>query len=155
LVEIERKFLVKSEDYKSNAFKVQLFSQAYLSRNPEKSIRVRIVEKEGFLTIKGLSSDSGLSRFEWEKKISLNEAVELTKLCGDEQIIKNRYFIKHDKVIIEVDEFLNENKGLVIAEVELKTINQKITLPKWIGKEVTGDNKYYNLSLISNPFTTW
>ncbi|MDA9356645.1 CYTH domain-containing protein [Flavobacteriaceae bacterium] len=155
MVEIERKFLVKSEDYKSNAFKVQLFSQAYLSRNPEKSIRVRIVEKEGFLTIKGLSSDSGLSRFEWEKKISLNEAVELTKLCGDEQIIKNRYFIKHDKVIIEVDEFLNENKGLVIAEVELKTINQKITLPKWIGKEVTGDNKYYNLSLISNPFTTW
>lgn len=155
MVEIERKFLVKSEDYKSNAFKVQLFSQAYLSRNPEKSIRVRIVEKEGFITIKGLSSDSGLSRFEWEKKISLNEAVELTKLCGDEQIIKNRYFIKHDKVIIEVDEFLNENKGLVIAEVELKTINQKITLPKWIGKEVTGDNKYYNLSLISNPFTSW
>ena len=100
-------------------------------------------------------SDSGLSRFEWEKKISLNEAVELMKLCGDEQILKNRYFIKHDKVIFEVDEFLNDNKGLVIAEVELKTINQKIILPKWIGEEVTGNNKYYNLSLISNPFTSW
>ncbi len=147
MIEIERKFLVKSDEYRSDAFKVQLLSQAYLNNNPEKSVRVRIVDNEGFITIKGPSYDGGLSRFEWEKKISIEEAVELMKLCGDQLILKKRYFVKHNKIILEVDEFLNNNKGLVVAEVELKTASQKIVLPDWIAEEVTGVNKYYNLSL--------
>jgi adenylate cyclase len=155
LIEIERKFLVKSDEYRSDAFKVQLLSQAYLNNNPEKSVRVRIVDNEGFITIKGPSNDGGLSRFEWEKKISIDEAVELMKLCGDQLILKKRYFVKHNKIILEVDEFLNNNKGLVVAEVELKTTSQKIVLPDWIAEEVTGINKYYNLSLITNPFSSW
>ena len=155
MIEIERKFLVKSDEYRSDAFKVQLLSQAYLNNNPEKSVRVRIVDNEGFITIKGPSYDGGLSRFEWEKKISIEEAVELMKLCGDQLILKKRYFVKHNKIILEVDEFLNNNKGLVVAEVELKTTYQKIVLPDWIAEEVTGINKYYNLSLITNPFSSW
>jgi CYTH domain-containing protein len=155
LIEIERKFLVKSDEYRYDAFKVQLLSQAYLNNNPEKSVRVRIVDNEGFITIKGPSHDGGLSRFEWEKKISIDEAVELMKLCGDQLILKKRYFVKHNKIILEVDEFLNNNKGLVVAEVELKTTSQKIVLPDWIAEEVTGINKYYNLSLITNPFSSW
>ena len=155
MIEIERKFLVKSDEYRSDAFKVQLLSQAYLNNNPEKSVRVRIVDNEGFITIKGPSYDGGLSRFEWEKKILIDEAVELMKLCGDQLILKKRYFVKHNKIILEVDEFLNNNKGLVVAEVELKTTSQKIVLPDWIAEEVTGINKYYNLSLIINPFSSW
>ena len=148
MIEIERKFLVKSDKYRSDAFKVQLLSQAYLNNNPDKSVRIRIVDNEGFITIKGPSNDGGLSRFEWEKKIPIDEAVELMKLCGDQLILKKRYFVKHNKIILEVDEFLNNNKGLVVAEVELKTTSQKIVLPDWIAEEVTGVNKYYNLSLI-------
>ncbi len=155
MIEIERKFLVKSDKYRSDAFKVQLLSQAYLNNNPDKSVRIRVVDNEGFITIKGPSNDGGLSRFEWEKKIPIDEAVELMKLCGDQLILKKRYFVKHNKIILEVDEFLNNNKGLVVAEVELKTTSQKIVLPDWIAEEVTGVNKYYNLSLISHPFSSW
>lgn len=155
MIEIERKFLVKSDKYRSDAFKVQLLSQAYLNNNPDKSVRIRIVDNEGFITIKGPSNDGGLSRFEWEKKIPIDEAVELMKLCGNQLILKKRYFVKHNKIILEVDEFLNNNKGLVVAEVELKTTSQKIVLPDWIAEEVTGVNKYYNLSLISHPFSSW
>ena len=151
MIEIERKFLVKSDEYRSDAFKVQLLSQAYLNNNPEKSVRVRIVDNEGFITIKGPSYDGGLSRFEWEKKILIDEAVNLMKLCGDQLILKKRYFVKHNKIILEVDEFLNNNKGLVVAEVELKTTSQKIVLPDWIAEEVTGINKYYNCLLYTSP----
>ena len=155
MIEIERKFLVKSDKYRSDAFKVQLLSQAYLNNNPDKSVRIRVVDNEGFITIKGPSNDGGLSRFEWEKKIPIDEAVELMELCGNQLILKKRYFVKHNKIILEVDEFLNNNKGLVVAEVELKTTSQKIVLPDWIAEEVTGVNKYYNLSLISHPFSSW
>tara|TARA_B100001142_G_scaffold232099_1_gene230333 strand:+ start:1167 stop:1634 length:468 start_codon:yes stop_codon:yes gene_type:complete len=155
LIEIERKFLVKSDKYKSEAFKVQLLSQAYLNNSPEKSVRIRIVDNEGFLTIKGPSYDGGLSRFEWEKNIPISEAKELMKLCVDQLILKKRYFVKYNNIILEVDEFLNNNNGLVLAEVELKTTSQKIVLPDWIAEEVTGVNKYYNLSLSTNPFSSW
>ena len=90
-----------------------------------------------------------------KKKIPIKEALGLMNLCEGEVILKNRYFVKYNEVIIEVDEFLNNNLGLVVAEVELKTIEQKLVLPTWIGKEITGDNKYYNLNLISNPFKSW
>ena len=91
MIEIERKFLVKSDKYRSDAFKVKLLSQAYLNNNPEKSVRIRIIDNKGFITIKGPSCDGGMSRFEWEKKISIEEAVELMKLCGDKIIFKKRY----------------------------------------------------------------
>ena len=155
MIEIERKFLVNTEEYKALAFKVKLFTQAYFNKNPAKSVRIRIVENEGFITIKGISKNSGRSRFEWEKKIPIGEALKLMNLCEGEVILKNRYFVKYNELIIEVDEFLNNNLGLVVAEVELKTIEQKLVLPTWIGKEITGDNKYYNLNLISNPFNSW
>ena len=155
MIEIERKFLVKSDEYKSAAIKVQLLSQAYLNNSPEKSVRIRIVDNEGFLTIKGPSYDGGLSRFEWEKNIPISEAKELMKLCVDQLILKKRYFVKYNNIILEVDEFLNNNNGLVLAEVELKTTSQKIVLPDWIAEEVTGVNKYYNLSLSTNPFSSW
>ena len=155
MIEIERKFLVKSDEYKSEAFKVQLLSKAYLNNSPEKSVRIRIVDNEGFLTIKGPSYDGGLSRFEWEKNIPISEAKELMKLCVDQLILKKRYFVKYNNIILEVDEFLNNNNGLVLAEVELKTTSQNIVLPDWIAEEVTGVNKYYNLSLSTNPFSSW
>ena len=152
MIEIERKFLVKSDEYRSDAFKVQLLSQAYVFINPVNTGYSRIIENEGK---KEEGKNSGISRFEWEKKIPIEEASELMNLCEGEVILKNRYFVKHNEVIIEVDEFLDNNLGLVIAEVELKTIEQKLVLPTWIGKEITGDNKYYNLNLISNPFKSW
>ncbi|CAI8291586.1 MAG: CYTH domain-containing protein [Flavobacteriaceae bacterium] len=155
MIEIERKFLVKSSEYKTLAFKVEVFTQAYISKNPARSVRIRIVKNEGFLTIKGISKNKGTTRFEWEKKLPIDEALELMKLCEDEVILKNRYFIKHDEVVIEVDEFLKKNQGLVIAEIELKSVDQKLRLPSWIGKEITGENKYYNLSLIDSPFISW
>lgn len=155
MIEIERKFLVKSSEYKTLAFKVEVFTQAYISKNPARSVRIRIVKNEGFLTIKGISKNEGTTRFEWEKKLPIDEALELMKLCEDEVILKNRYFIKHDEVVIEVDEFLKKNQGLVIAEIELKSVDQKLRLPSWIGKEITGENKYYNLSLIDSPFISW
>lgn len=155
MIEIERKFLVKSSEYKTLAFKVEVFTQAYISKNPARSVRIRIVKNEGFLTIKGISKNNGTTRFEWEKKLPIDEALELMKLCEDEVILKNRYFIKHDELVIEVDEFLKKNQGLVIAEIELKSVDQKLRLPSWIGKEITGENKYYNLSLIDSPFISW
>jgi adenylate cyclase len=155
LIEIERKFLVKSSEYKKFAFKVEVFTQAYISKNPARSVRIRIVKNEGFLTIKGISKNKGATRFEWANKLAMDVALELMTRCGEEVILKNRYFIKHDEVVIEVDEFLKKNQGLVIAEIELKSIDQKLILPKWIGKEITGENKYYNLSLIDSPFISW
>ena len=137
MIEIERKFLVKSDEYRSEAFKVQLLSQAYLNNNPKKSVRIRIIDNVGFITIKGPSYDGGLSRFEWEKKISIDEANKLMKICGDKKIFKKRYFVKHNKIIFAVDEFINNNKGLVVAEVDLKTPSQKIVFHDVMAAQVT------------------
>jgi CYTH domain-containing protein len=155
MIEIERKFLVKSEDYKEASFKVTHIIQGFLNRDPERTVRVRLKNDEGILTVKGLSSNDGLSRFEWEKNITKNEAKALLEFCEKGVIDKLRYEVKVDNHIFEVDEFFGDNKGLVIAEVELKTEDEKFSKPEWLGEEVTGDIRYYNSQLSKEPFKTW
>ncbi|CAL68330.1 CYTH domain-containing protein [Christiangramia forsetii] len=153
--EIERKFLVTSDKFKEQASKKTLFIQAYLNTHPERTIRIRISGDNAFMTIKGKSSENGLSRFEWEKKIPLGEAKELLKLCEPGKIEKYRHLIPFGDHTYEVDEFLENNNGLVIAEVELQSEDEKFKKPDWLGKEVTGNLDYYNSSLIAKPFKNW
>jgi len=153
--EIERKFLVKSDNYKEQASKKILFIQAYLNTHPERTIRIRISGDMAFMTIKGKSSENGLSRFEWEKEIAVNEAKELLKLCEPGAIQKNRYLVQLGKHTYEVDEFLEDNEGLVLAEVELETEEASFEKPEWLGEEVTGNLAYYNSNLIANPYKNW
>lgn len=152
--EIERKFLVKNIDFLSNlkGFKIV---QGYLSSDPERNVRIRIKGNQAFLTIKGISNNSGISRFEWEKEIEIEEAEELLKLCLPGVIDKTRYEIPLGNHIFEVDVFEGENKGLIIAEIELDAENESFEKPDWLGQEVTGDVRYYNSYLVTQPFTNW
>lgn len=152
--EIERKFLVCGE-YKTKAYKSVRITQGYILSDKRKSVRIRITNEKAFITIKGESSEDGLSRFEWEKEINVNEAKELLKLCSDNFIDKTRYLIKHGNHTIEVDEFHGDNEGLVIAEVELKSETDTFLKPDYLGEEVTGISKYYNSQLTKNPYTLW
>lgn len=154
-IEIERKFLVKSNEFKDLASKVTCIKQAYLSLNPSHSVRIRTKGEKAFITIKGKSNQSGTSRFEWEKEIDLVDAEALLCLCEPGSINKKRYEVPNGQFTFEVDEFYGENEGLVIAEIELKNENDTFELPTWIGKEVTGDTRYYNSALIKQPFTKW
>jgi adenylate cyclase len=155
MIEIERKFLVTSEDFKNVAFSKNRIAQGYLNSNPERAVRVRIKGDKGFLTIKGGSNESGLSRFEWEKEISLLEAQQLLILCENGVIEKIRFEVKVGKHVYEIDEFEGENIGLIIAEVELNSESDFIEKPSWLGKEVTKDNRYYNSYLSNHPYSTW
>ena len=157
-LEIERKFLVRSTAFKTEAFQQFNISQGYLSSHPERSVRIRIKDKTGVLTIKGKSGDGGVSRFEWEREIPLNEAEILLQLCEPGIIEKTRFLVKVQggkNQIIEVDEFYGANKGLLIAEVELSSPDEPVIFPDWLGKEVTGDEKYYNAQLSKCPFAKW
>ena len=138
--EIERKFLV-SGDYKSQAFDQSRIVQGYISSARGRTVRVRIRDGKGYLTIKGASDASGISRYEWEKELSLAEAEELMKLCEPGVIDKTRYLVRSGKHIFEVDEFYGENEGLVVAEVELGSEDEVFVKPGFIGEEVTGDIK--------------
>ncbi|MGB2397530.1 MAG: CYTH domain-containing protein [Flavobacteriaceae bacterium] len=149
MIEIERKFLVTSQDFKKAAFKQSAIHQGYLSTDPERTVRIRIVDQLAFLTVKGKGSLSGMSRFEWETEIPKKDAAELLKRCLSSPIVKKRYFVKHGVHVFEVDVFEGIHQGLTIAEIELKSENEKVLLPNWIGKEVTGDKRYYN-SFISS-----
>lgn len=153
--EIERKFLVPSDDFKEQASKKTLFIQAYLNTHPERTIRIRISGEQAFMTIKGKSSENGLSRFEWEKEIPIEEAKELLELCEPGKIKKYRYLIQFGDHIYEVDEFLEDNEGLTLAEIELESEEEKFEKPDWIGEEVTGNLDYYNSNLIAKPYKTW
>ena len=155
MIEIERKFLVTSEAFKKEAFAQNRIAQGYLSSVPERTVRVRIKGDKGFLTIKGASNETGLSRFEWEKEIPVDEATALLKLCEKGIIDKTRFEVKIGNHIFEVDEFYGENEGLIIAEVELKSETETFEKPVWLGKEVTNDIRYYNSYLSKNPFTNW
>ena len=155
MIEIERKFLVTSEAFKKEAFAQNRIAQGYLSSVPERTVRVRIKGDKGFLTIKGASNETGLSRFEWEKEIPVDEATALLKLCEKGIIDKTRFEVKIGNHIFEVDEFYGENKGLIIAEVELKSETETFEKPVWLGKEVTNDIRYYNSYLSKNPFRNW
>jgi len=155
MIEIERKFLVTSEAFKEEAFKTNRIIQGFLNTHPERTVRVRLKENQGFLTVKGETSKNGLTRFEWEKNISKVEAENLLKLCEKGVIDKIRYEVKVDNHIFEIDEFFGDNKGLTIAELELKTEGETFVKPSWLGKEVTGQIKYYNSQLSKHPYNTW
>ncbi len=151
--EIERKFLVIGE-FKADAFKSVNIKQGFLSSVPERVVRVRIKGDKGYITIKGIGNVSGVSRFEWEKEIPVDEAQSLLEICEPIIIDKTRYLIKNTDGVHtwEVDEFHGDNEGLVIAEIELSEETESFDKPSWIGPEVTGDAKYYNSSLSKYPF---
>lgn len=153
-LEIERKFLVIG-DFKPFAEKSYRIIQGYLSSNEERTVRIRIKDNAGYLTIKGISNASGLSRYEWEKEIPLTEAKELLLLCEPGVIDKTRFLVRVGNHIFEVDEFVGENSGLILAEIELNSENEIFDKPEWLGKEVTGDARYYNAMLLKFPFTKW
>jgi len=155
MIEIERKFLVTSETFKKEAFAQNRITQGYLSSIPERTVRIRIKGDKGFLTIKGTSNESGISRFEWEKEIPVDEAQKLLLLCEKGVIDKTRFEVKFGNHIFEVDEFYGENEGLIIAEIELDSETETFEKPIWLGKEVTNDNRYYNSYLSKNPFKNW
>ena len=155
MIEIERKFLVKNNLFKQQAATQNQIAQGYLSAVPERTVRVRIKGKKGFLTIKGASNESGLSRFEWEKEIALDEAKNLLLLCEKGVINKTRFEIKSGNHTFEVDEFFGSNEGLVIAEVELRQEDEPFERPEWLGEEVTGDVRYYNSYLSIHPYKEW
>ncbi|WP_434340482.1 CYTH domain-containing protein [Motilimonas cestriensis] len=152
--EIERKFLVTG-DYKNDAFKAQRITQGYLNSAPERCVRVRIKGEQGFLTIKGISDAAGLSRFEWEREIPVAEAQALLALCEPGVIDKTRYLVKAGLHTFEVDEFYGDNAGLVVAEVELTSVDEAFAKPSWLGEEVTGDKRYYNSQLMQQPYSLW
>jgi len=130
------------------------YRQGYLSTVPERSVRIRLIRDKGFLTVKGVSV--GATRAEYEYEIPAGEAIEmLDNLCERPLIEKTRYRIEHQGLVWEVDEFDGDNAGLIIAEVELDREDQAIALPGWVGKEVTGDPRYYNANLIAHPFASW
>ena len=154
--EIERKFLV-SGDFKKEAYGFVRITQGYLNSVPQRVVRVRVKGEKGYITIKGAADESGVSRFEWEQEISLQDARSLLQLAEPGIIDKTRYLIKNtdSQHIWEVDEFHGDNEGLVIAEIELSAENEPFDRPNWLGKEVTGDKRYYNSYLSKNPFNTW
>ena len=154
-LEIERKFLVTG-DFKQEAFNALRITQGYLCSAPERTVRVRIKGDKGYITIKGQSSASGLSRFEWEKEIPLAEAESLLKLAEPGVIDKTRYLVRDADGIHtwEVDEFHGANEGLVMAEIELESENDSFGRPAWLGEEVTGDPRYYNSYLSQHPYKT-
>ena len=153
--EIERKFLVTG-DFKKHAVESYKIAQGYLSVVPERTVRIRIRDQQGFITIKGIGNASGTTRFEWEKEIPVSEAENLLLLCEPSTIEKIRHIVPaNDNLYFEVDEFLGENEGLIIAEIELPNENTKFIKPGWLGEEVTGQMKYYNANLSKISFGKW
>ena len=154
-IEIERKFLVLNDAYKQESFKKTKIKQGFLNSNKKRVVRIRLTDDTAFLTIKGISDTSGISRFEWEKEIFIDEAKQLLSLCEKGMIEKTRFYIQKGNHVFEVDEFLGDNKGLIVAEIELSTKKEKFIKPTWLGKEVTGIKKYYNSKISKHPFKDW
>jgi adenylate cyclase len=155
MIEIERKFLVNSDDFLKQFRTQNRIVQGYLSSVPERTVRVRIKGEKGYLTIKGKSNESGLSRMEWEKEIDVKESEMLLQICESGVIDKIRYEVEFSNHIIEVDVFEGKNKGLTLAEIELQSENESFEKPEWLAEEVTGDKRYYNAYLSKNPFMNW
>lgn len=154
-LEIERKFLVKDDCYKERAYSSSRIAQGYICSGRGRTVRVRIRDGKGYLTIKGPADVKGLGRYEWEKEIPLQEAQELMKLCEPGMIDKTRYLVRSGKHVFEVDEFYGENEGLVVAEVELDSEEEAYEKPDFVGEEVTGDVRYYNSFLMKFPYKSW
>ena len=154
-LEIERKFLVCGEDYKQQAFHHSRIKQGYISSRRGATVRVRLRDGQGFLTIKGPSDNKGMSRYEFEKEISAEEAAHLFELCEPGIIDKTRYLVRAGNHTFEVDEFYGDNQGLAMAEVELQSETETFEKPSFIGQEVTGDRRYYNSHLREYPYSQW
>ena len=154
MIEIERKFLVKSDAFIALAASKYTITQGYISSNPLRTVRIRTKGDKGFITIKGVSSASGMSRFEWEKEITIAEATDLLQLC-EGAIKKIRYEVVYKNHAFEIDVFEGENSGLIIAEIELHTEDETFEKPEWLGQEVTNDERYYNAYLSQHPFMNW
>ena len=155
-MEIERKFLVRDDSYKALAQRSYRIRQGYICSGHGHTVRVRQRDQQGFLTIKGPSFDGGLSRYEFEKEITLDEATQLFRLCKPGIIDKTRYLVPAgDGHTFEVDEFYGDNEGLVVAEVELGAPDEPYVRPPFLGQEVTGDRRYTNASLSVNPYNQW
>ena len=155
MLEIERKFLILSDAFKSEAFRQTRIIQGFLNTHKERTVRVRIKGNKAFITVKGISNSEGTTRMEWEKEISVVDAEGLLKICEPNLIEKSRFEIKVGIHIFEVDVFYGENEGLVVAEIELSSENEKFENPDWLGKEVTGDVRYYNSQLSRTPYKNW
>jgi CYTH domain-containing protein len=155
MIEIERKFLVRSEAFKSSAVKKERIVQGFLNTDPLRTVRVRIRGDKGYITVKGKGNRNGTTRFEWEKEISVKEADALIQLSEPGIIDKVRYYIEVGIHIFEVDEFFGDNSGLILAEIELEHEDEDFLKPNWLGDEVTSDIKYYNSQLSKNPFKLW
>lgn len=155
MIEIERKFRVKNTTFLNKIKASFKITQGYLNSNKHRTVRVRTKANSGFITVKGISSADGTSRFEWEKQITLEEALLLLPLCEDFIIEKTRYIVPVGEVVFEIDVFDGNNKGLIIAEVELTHKNQIFEKPDWLGEELTGDERFYNAYLSKKPYTSW
>ena len=163
-IETEKKFLVKDDGYKAQAVESHRIRQGYIAHDMGRSVRVRILDDRGILTVKGPFIGIG-SRPEWEKEISLQEAEDLFLICKPGSIDKTRWIVPIDSFaslgmtgsqrFFEVDEFHGENEGLVMAEIELNSQDEAFGRPSWLGEEVTGDKRYYNGYLARNPFKSW
>ncbi len=156
-LEIERKFLVhkRGEEYKRQAYASSRIKQGYISSARGRTVRVRIRDGKGYLTIKGPSGQGGITRYEFEKEISLAEAEQLMQICEPGIIDKTRYLVKSGNHTFEVDEFYGDNEGLVMAEVELGSEDEPYDKPAFIAQEVTGDRRFYNSCLRQMPFAVW
>ena len=152
-LEIERKFLLKNDTWKTEADNGIEIKQGYLSSVIERTVRVRVIGEKGMLTVKGKTDN--LTRKEFEYEIPFNEAVLLLDLCETPIIEKKRYLVKRDSLVWEIDIFEGENEGLKVAEVELDSETQLFELPDWAGNDVSKESKYYNSALITNPFKNW
>ena len=152
-LEIERKFLVRNDDWRRAADGIR-YRQGYLLADPKRNVRIRSGAGKGFVTIKGETVNRARPEYEYPIPVEDADAL-LDTLCLKPIIEKTRYVIDYAGLRWEVDEFEGENAGLIIAEVELTTVDQPVELPHWIGQEVTDDPRYYNASLIRHPFTTW
>lgn len=153
-VEIERKFLLKDDSWRKEASAPVHYRQGYLTASDKSSVRIRIQGDKGFLNIK--SATLGIARQEYEYSIPLEDAEKLLDdLCNKPLIEKKRYFIKRGFHTWEIDEFTGDNKGLVVAEVELQSENEEIEKPEWLAEEVSDDPRYYNVCLVSHPYKDW
>lgn len=152
--EIERKFLVKGE-WKAFADSKTHIEQGYFHTDPGRTVRIRIRDDKGYLTIKGAPEKDGFARYEFETEIPLEDAREMMKLCMPGRVDKDRYLIKNGKHTIEVDEFFGDNEGLVVAEIELESEDEAFEKPDFLGKEVTNDFHYYNKYMLNRPYKMW
>ena len=153
--EIERKFLVLNDSYKRESFSHSRIQQGYITSERGRTVRIRIRDEKAYITIKGPSLNGGLSRYEFEQEIPMDDARQLMALCEPGIIDKTRWLVKSGSHTFEVDEFFGDNAGLVMAEVELRSEDDVVLIPDFIGDEVTGDRRYYNSQLRRNPFRLW